>query len=322
MRTRLLGSTGLEIPEIVLGGGQVGGLLIDADDEAKLTALRYALDAGINWIDTAPQYGAGKSEASLGRLLREVDAEPRISTKLRLDAADRGDVAGAVEASLAASLERLDRSRVDLLQLHNRIGDAPGMLPADFVMGPVAEALAAMRDAGGTSHIGLTALGHAPACRAVIASGAFETAQIYYNALNPSAARPMPTGWRGQDFGGLIDAARGKGMGILAIRVFAAGALATGGAAMVDSVIAEDSAAESEKARARSFLAALEPEDRGSPAGAALRFVLANRDISCAVVGVAQIDHIEDAVRAADAGPLTSAGMAGLEALYETGFGF
>ena len=47
--------------EIVFGAGAVGGLLINADDATRRAALWLALDRGVNWIDTAPSYGDGKS---------------------------------------------------------------------------------------------------------------------------------------------------------------------------------------------------------------------------------------------------------------------
>ena len=66
MQYRKFGATGMEVSELVFGAGAVGGLLIDADDQTKLNAIRRALDAGINFIDTAPSYGATKSEQALG----------------------------------------------------------------------------------------------------------------------------------------------------------------------------------------------------------------------------------------------------------------
>jgi aryl-alcohol dehydrogenase-like predicted oxidoreductase len=57
MRYRTFGRTGLQVSELVFGGGWVGGVLIHQDDQTKLATLRRALDAGINWIDTAPSYG-------------------------------------------------------------------------------------------------------------------------------------------------------------------------------------------------------------------------------------------------------------------------
>ena len=87
MKYRKFGRTGLEISEIVFGGGKVGGILIDADDDTRRKAIRRALDAGINWIDTAAQYGEGRSETALGWLLGEIDDQPYLSTKFRIDPA-------------------------------------------------------------------------------------------------------------------------------------------------------------------------------------------------------------------------------------------
>ncbi|NIQ96069.1 MAG: hypothetical protein GWN87_19110, partial [Desulfuromonadales bacterium] len=61
MNYREFGTTGIRVSELVFGGGAVGGLLINQDDDTKRKAIRTALDAGINWIDTAPSYGDGKS---------------------------------------------------------------------------------------------------------------------------------------------------------------------------------------------------------------------------------------------------------------------
>ncbi len=66
MKYREFGRTGLQVSELVFGGGAVGGLLVNADDDTKLDAIRRALAGGINWIDTAPLYGQGRSETALG----------------------------------------------------------------------------------------------------------------------------------------------------------------------------------------------------------------------------------------------------------------
>ncbi len=106
MKYREFGRTGLEVSEIVLGTGKVGGILIREDDDTKRAVIRRALDAGINWIDTAPRYGGGKSEESLGWLLDEVDDTPYLSTKVRLDTDRPTDIPGQVEESLNGSLTR------------------------------------------------------------------------------------------------------------------------------------------------------------------------------------------------------------------------
>ena len=114
MRYRRFGRTGLEVSELVFGGGWVGGVLIHQDDATKLATLRRALEAGINWIDTAPSYGNTQSEQALGWLLQEVGGEPHLSTKVLLDTAGLDDIAGQVERSVHASLQRLRRHAQEL----------------------------------------------------------------------------------------------------------------------------------------------------------------------------------------------------------------
>ena len=121
MRTRRFGRSGLQVSQVVFGAGYVGGIIVLADDETRRRVLRRALDAGINWIDTAPLYGQGRSEEALGWLLAEVKEKPYLSTKVRLDLSKPGDLPGQIERSLHESLKRLRRDSVDLLQLHNAI---------------------------------------------------------------------------------------------------------------------------------------------------------------------------------------------------------
>ena len=87
MDTRRFGRTGIEISELTLGAGFVGGLLIHATDDEKRACTRACLEAGVNWIDTAAAYGDGASEKALNWLLAELPAEerPYLSTKFRLD---------------------------------------------------------------------------------------------------------------------------------------------------------------------------------------------------------------------------------------------
>ena len=231
MRYRTFGRTGLQVSELVFGGGWVGGVLIHQDDATKRNTLRRAVDAGINWIDTAPAYGKGQSEQALGWLLKELDTAPYLSTKVLLDTARLDDIPGQVERSLRESLRRLDRESVDLLLLHNPIEPTAtaGAITPDHVLrdGGAADALERVRGQGLARFIGFTALGDATSCRRVIDSGRFDAAQVYYNLLDPSAARAMPARWTGHDFGGLIAACKAQGTAVMAIRVFAAGVLAT-----------------------------------------------------------------------------------------------
>jgi len=324
MRYRTFGRTGLEVSELVFGGGWVGGVLIHQDDATKLATLRRAMQAGINWIDTAPSYGKGQSEQALGWLLKEIDAKPHVSTKVLLDTGRLDDIPGQIERSVQDSLKRMNRDSVDLLQLHNPIEAAASgnAITVDHVLrdGGVAEALQRCRDQGLTRYIGITALGEAASCRQVIGSGRFDSAQIYYNMLNPSAARLMPAGWSGHDFGGLIEACKAQNMAMMAIRVFAAGVLATDARHGREVMLTRATDVPTEERRARAALAALGPA-YGTPAQAALRFVLANPDLSCAIIGLAEPAHLEEALAAQDKGPLPPAALDLLDHVYTTNFG-
>jgi len=329
VRYRTFGRTGLKVSELVFGGGWVGGVLIHQDDDTKLRVLRHAIDAGVNWVDTASKYGDGKSEQALGWLLPELDRRPYVSTKVMLDTSRLDDIAGQVERSTHQSLERLKLGHVDLLQLHNPLGtqavdpNASGdAITADHVLGTngVADALERMRDQGLTKFTGFTALGDAASCLRVIESERFDSAQIYYNMLNPSAGRAMPTGWRGQDFGNLIAACKRHNMASMIIRVFAAGVLASDQRHGREVVIARDADLQTEARRAAAVFLAL-GDEYGSRAQTALRFVLSNPDISCAIFGLAEFSHLQEALAAAAMGPLANRALAALDGLYSSNFG-
>jgi L-galactose dehydrogenase/L-glyceraldehyde 3-phosphate reductase len=318
MGTRRFGRSGLQVSQVVLGAGYVGGLFVLADDETRRRVLRRALDAGINWIDTAPLYGQGRSEEALGWLLAEVkDRKPHLSTKVRLDLSKPGDLPGQIERSLHESLKRLRRDSVDLLQLHNAI-DAAGV---DHLLkkGGAADGLERMREQGLTRYVGLTALGDAPAIVRAIDSGRFDSAQVYYNLLNPSAARSMPAGWVGHDFAGVCAACKRHDVAMMNIRVFASGVLATDERHGREVVLTENSALEVETERAHAALAAL-GAGYGTRAQTALRFSLSNPDLACVVIGLAEPSHLEEAIAAEAMGPLPAAAIAKLEAVYARGF--
>ncbi len=329
MRYRAFGSTGLKVSELVFGGGWVGGVLIHQDDETKLSVLRRAIDAGINWIDTASKYGDGKSEEALGWLLPELGQRPHVSTKVMLDTANLDDIAGQVERSTHQSLSRMKLDSVDLLQLHNPLGaeavdpSAGGnAVTAEHVLSSsgVADALDRMREQGLTKFIGFTALGDAAICRRLIDSGRFDSAQIYYNMLNPSAARAMPENWIGHDFGNLIAACKRQKMASMVIRVFAAGVLASDERHGREVVITPDADLDIETRRAAAVFAVL-GDEYGSRAQTALRFVLSNPDISCAVFGLAEEAHLQEALAAAETGALPQSALDKLTQVYADNFG-
>ena len=323
MRYRPFGRTGLEVSELVFGGGWVGGILIHQDDATKRAAIARALEAGINWIDTAPSYGDGQSERALGWLLEDVADKPYLSTKVRLDLGRLDDIAGQVARSLEQSLERLRCDSVELFQLHNPIGPqtAGERIGIDQVLGEdgVADAFDRAREQGLTRFTGITALGETGALRRVIASGRFDSAQVYYNMLNPSAGQDMPPAWRGHDFRGLIATCKEHGVAVMNIRVLAAGVLATDVRHGREAVIMPEANLPAEERRAQAVVHEL-GERYGTRAQSAIRFALANPDISCIVVGLAELGHLEEALAAAEMGPLPADALAALREVYARGF--
>jgi D-threo-aldose 1-dehydrogenase len=326
MRKILLGRTGLAISELVFGGGVTSGILIKADEAIRYNALRHAVAASINWIDTAPVYGNGASEETIGRHLEALSPQPQVATKVRLEAGDMGDIAGAIERSLEQSLRRLRSNRVALLQLHNHLGSGVGeriALTPEQVLnrGGVADTFDRLKQQGLIEAGGMTAAGDTEACLEVINSGRFDTAQVYYNAINPSAAwRRVPEGWRGgQDLCGILAACFDQNMGVLNIRVWAGGVLASPEPPDRLFVMTSDTDLANEVRCATAVRATL-GEDYGTPAQAALRFVLGNKDLAARVIGITSIEQLDAALAAVAQGPLPTVAVSKLSALWANDF--
>jgi L-galactose dehydrogenase/L-glyceraldehyde 3-phosphate reductase len=301
----------------------VGGILIHQDEATRRAALERALAAGIDWIDTAPSYGDGRSETVLGELLEGFASPARISTKVRLAPGDLRDVRGAIERSLEASLARLRRDDVVLLQLHNPIVTAPreGAVEVADVLGTgaIADALEATREQGLTQLVGITALGDAGAIREVLGSGRFDSAQVYYNILNPSAGQPVPPGWSTQDFSGVLDACRASGVAAMGIRALAAGVLATDVRHGREVQVTAGADLAAEERRAHAVFEAL-GEEFGTRAQTAIRYALSNDDLACVVFGLATLGHLDEALEAARMGPLPAATLARIRTLQDGDF--
>src|SRR5262245_16858973 len=120
MRRRRLGSEGPEISVIGYGAWEAGGADWgpNASDEAVIGAMTAALDAGIDWIDTAEVYGDGVSESLVGRAVAGRRDELAIATKVAPAPDGSGFEPAQVRAACEASLRRLGTDRIDLYQLH------------------------------------------------------------------------------------------------------------------------------------------------------------------------------------------------------------
>ena len=314
MELRPLGRTGLRVSALGFGCGDVGGLIVKGTPAERERAVARAVEAGINYFDTASSYGGGESERNLGRTLKAVGVHPHVGTKFRVEPAET-DLAGAITRSLEASLERLGVDSVDLFQLHNLIvredgAPAPGRgLSARRVLDEVVPALATLKRQGKIRFAGITALGDTGAVHTVIDAGVIDTAQVCLNILNPSAAVAVPAGFPAQDFGRLLDRARHRRVGVINIRVLAAGALSgtmqRHGLAMPNvAPIASgpDYATDVEHAqRLRPVV------DKGYAADlveASIRYSLTSDAVSTVLVGYSTLEHLEHAIAAVERGPL------------------
>lgn len=128
MELRQLGHSDLKITPIGVGAWAMGGGgwkfgWGPQDDAASIGAIRAALDAGINWIDTAAVYGLGHSEEIVARALDGAGRKPYIFTKCERVWNDRGEIGGSLKAEsirreVEASLRRLKIDAIDLYQVH------------------------------------------------------------------------------------------------------------------------------------------------------------------------------------------------------------
>jgi L-glyceraldehyde 3-phosphate reductase len=327
MQRRRFGRTGLNVPALTFGGGWVGGLLIRASERERQAVLDFALVAGIDWIDTAALYGNGVSEMVIGEWLRSLPEErrPRVSTKFNIDTS-AGDFAGQIERSVSGSLERLGLNRVPLLILHSRVVDAANRardrrsLSIEEVLGPggIADIMDGLRAQGLCDWIGLTGLGDPGPLHTVIDSGRYDVAQIYYNLLNPTAMAPAGgRGWTSTDFDGLLHRCAAQDMGIMGIRIFAAGHLATSERHGREVAITANAENAAEEARARAVWEAL-GTTYGTRAQTALRFGLGCPLLSTIVVGIGETWHLDEALAAAEMGPLPDPAVAAVAELWRS----
>jgi D-threo-aldose 1-dehydrogenase len=314
-----LGKTGLKIPELILGGGFVGGVMIHSDKATQEQAIHRCLEVGSDWIDTAQMYGSGESETNIGEVLAGMPAahRPRVSTKIALSPEDLHDVNSSVRRAVEASLKRLKLDKVEVYQLHNRIGvgDSNWLSTYDILKpGGVADAFQYIKEAGLADHVGITALGEPNSVRDVIASERFETAQVYYNLLNPSAGKNVSPNFGTTDFRGILGACYAHGLGVFGIRILAAGVLATNERHGREIPITENSDPDAETARADAAWQVLGKRDEDH-AATAIRYALAEQKISTSIFGAASLQHIDVALSAAFDGPLEAEAINKIDSL-------
>ncbi|MEQ4208591.1 aldo/keto reductase [Actinopolymorpha sp. B9G3] len=286
MEYATFGGTGATVSRIGFGGATLGLTNYveafdpeDAGDRARMfEAIESALDGGINYYDTAPGYGNGASEQVLGEALQGVPTsggQPLfVATKVGYGA--RGDV----RASLEASLTRLRRDSVDLLQLH---GESWTTQQTDDILSPrgMAEQLLSLKDEGLVKHIGFTTEDNNDSAYRMIASGVFDTIQVCYNLLFQHPYEPS------RPFGAMLEADR-HGLGIATMRTTTSGTF-------------------------QRWVQLVNPANTFDYSSALVQFVLSNPYVDVALVGMRDADVVRANVALAD----DLDGRIGLDALHE-----
>jgi aryl-alcohol dehydrogenase-like predicted oxidoreductase len=324
MQLRVFGRTGMRLSVLGFGCGAVGGLMVRGDAADQERTIARAIAAGVNYFDTAVQYGDGESEKNLGRVLQQLrPANVVIGTKVRLPASETGRIDDAVGTSLEGSLARLRLDRVDILHLHNPITETGGgpALSVRQVLDGVVPAFERLRRQGKIRFLGLTALGDTAALHQVIDARVFDSAQVVYNMLNPSAADELPTRYPAQDYGRLFDHTQAAGVGVVGIRVLAGGALGSAErhpiAGPAPEPIGSAMNYNADIDRARRLMPLVEEGFATSLTEAATRFALSHPAMGTILVGMATPQQFDDALTAAEKGPLPQAALDRLSALRQ-----
>ncbi|MHA2620970.1 MAG: aldo/keto reductase [bacterium JZ-2024 1] len=198
-----LGKTGYRVTRVGMGGAIISHL----PEAVGMRIVQDAYLAGINYFDTASQYGDGKSETMYGKALRSVRDRVVMATKTLRRRRDRA------EKEIEESLARLQVDVLDILQIHaintmdewRVVASAQGALRA-------AEAFQKSRH---VKHIGITGHRHPDILLTALKEYPFATVLLPISAAD--------AGFR--DFGEVVEYARSKGIGVIGMKVLAAGKL-------------------------------------------------------------------------------------------------
>ena len=290
MRYRTLGTTGLQVSELGMGGLFVSSF--GAERQEARRAVRRALELGVNYVDTAPGYH--DSEEVLGFALDGVEQPYILSTKLGgrpqpFDAQDKG----ALRRSIEDSLRLLKRDHIDVLIIHepDRPGQYDWFPDWERFHGPVCELLSELKAEG---VIRFTGLGGTTAYTLphIVATGEYD---VVLTAFNYSLL------WQEATIAVLPEAVK-QGMGIVIGSPLQQGALAR---CYTEEV--EQGARWLSPPRRAQFkrLYALVADLGVTLPELALRFVISNPHISTTLMGARSVTEVEQNVRSIEKGPLS-----------------
>lgn len=309
MRYRKLGKAGFEVSEIGFGAWGIGGdWWAGEDDVESLKSMTLAFELGVNFVDTAPNYGNGHSEELVGKAVREWGEKIYVGTKVNpknyiFPAAPGTPVTDAfpqewIIESAEASLRRLGSEQIDLLQLHVWLDEW-----AD--QDEWKEAAVKLKEQGKVRAFGLS-LNYPlePDYGAAgIRTGLIDTCQVVYNIYEQVPEE------------GLFPLALQEDIGIIVKSPLDEGALT--GKITPSTVFPEGSFQDFyfsgdrkrevyERAKALEFLV---QDDVDSLPEAALRFCLSHAAVSTVIVGMRTPQHTRANVKASDKGSLPESGL-------------
>jgi len=299
VRTTQLGGTGLEISRVGFGAWAIGGAEYDwgwgeQDDEQSIATIHRALELGVNWIDTAAQYGFGHSEEVVGRAIAGLDERPLVFTKGgQPEGPNRTTLQTLRRDSLRreceASLRRLGVEAIDLYQIHFPIPDEE--LEEGWTT------LAELKDEGLVRHIGASNFSVEQLRRAQ-SIAPVETLQPPYSLLDREVEDEI------------LPFCEREGIGVIVYSPMASGML-TGKMTRerIEGLPDDDWRRRSERFREPQLSRSLELVERlkrvgerhgVSPGAVAVAWTLRNPAVDGAIVGFRRPDQVEPILAAAD----------------------
>ncbi|GGJ02114.1 oxidoreductase [Alicyclobacillus cellulosilyticus] len=316
MRYRELGNTGLRVSEVSFGTWAIGGSWGTVDEREALNGLARAIDAGVNFFDTADVYGDGRAERLLAIATKGRKHDIYIATKF-CRAADIHDPQTYSEASVRrfceASLRRLERDTIDLYQVH-----CP---PHEIIrQGTVFEVLDKLQQEGKIRHYGVSVETVAEGLTAIQYPGV-RALQVIFNIFRQKPATE------------LFPQAAAKGVGIL-VRLPLASGLLTGKFKKTDTFPPDDHRHFNRDGQAFNvgetfaglpFEKGVEladelrwiAEGRGTMARAAMRWILDFPEVSCVIPGFKNAAQVEDNLATLDVPGFSADERARLQQFYE-----
>ncbi|GAB3808318.1 aldo/keto reductase [Spirosoma humi] len=317
MKYRKLGKTGLSVSEISLGTWQVGGKWGDpfSHDNAD-QILNAAIDAGINFIDTADVYGDGESEKAVGRLVRSRSERIYVATKCGRRLQPHTSEAyqpNALRAFVEDSLRNMGLETLDLIQLH-----CP---PTDVFYRPeIFEEFDRLREEGKIQHLGVSVEKVEEALKAIEFPNV-TTVQIIFNMFRQRPAELF------------FAEAHRRDVGVI-VRVPLASGLLTGKFSSDSTFSADDHRNFNRQGAAfdkgetfsgvdyETGLAAVDAlravfPDAANLAPDALRWILTFDAVSCIIPGASKPDHLMANLQALDRPAPSAEQMAAVKRIYD-----